>query len=79
MQRLDDLGGILGHRQLIELGMGRWVTLVLVAPGPPMLDYLPVGLFGSVMGVTGLSVALRLAQARYDAPDGISERFPHHS
>jgi tellurite resistance protein len=31
-------------------------------------DYLPVGLFGSVMGLTGLSVAWRLAQARYGAP-----------
>lgn len=32
------------------------------------LDYLPVGLFGSVMGLTGLSVAWRLAHARYGAP-----------
>jgi tellurite resistance protein len=37
-----------------------------------MLDYLPVGLFGSVMGVTGLSVAWRLAQARYGVPEGIA-------
>lgn len=28
-------------------------------------DYLPVGLFGSVMGLAGLSVAWRLASARY--------------
>ena len=39
-------------------------------------DYLPVGLFGSVMGLTGLSVAWRLAHARYGAPlwaaDGIA-------
>jgi tellurite resistance protein len=47
-------------------------TLALVAPGRPMLDYLPVGLFGSVMGVTGLSVAWRLAHARYGAPEGVS-------
>lgn len=32
------------------------------------LDYLPVGLFASVMGLTGLSVAWRLAEARYGAP-----------
>ena len=32
------------------------------------LDYLPVGLFGSVMGLTGLSVAWRLAHVRYGAP-----------
>jgi tellurite resistance protein len=46
--------------------------LALVAPGRPMLDYLPVGLFGSVMGMTGLSVAWRLAHARYGAPEGIA-------
>ena len=47
-------------------------TLALVAPGRPMLDYLPVGLFGSVMGVTGLSVAWRLAHVRYGAPEEIA-------
>ncbi|WP_082502730.1 SLAC1 anion channel family protein [Methylobacterium sp. Leaf100] len=31
-------------------------------------DYLPVGLFASVMGLTGLSFAWRLAEARYGAP-----------
>ncbi len=31
-------------------------------------DYLPVGLFGSVMGLTGLSIAWRLAHTRYGAP-----------
>lgn len=34
----------------------------------PLLEYLPVGLFGSVMGLTGLSVAWRLAEGRYGAP-----------
>ena len=38
------------------------------AGGWRALDYLPVGLFGSVMGLTGLSVAWRLAHARYGAP-----------
>lgn len=33
------------------------------------LDYLPVGLFGSVMGLAGLSIAWRLAHARYGAPE----------
>jgi tellurite resistance protein len=47
-------------------------TLALVAPGRPMLEYLPVGLFGSVMGLTGLSVAWRLAHARYGAPEWIA-------
>lgn len=31
-------------------------------------DYMPVGLFGSVMGLSGVSVAWRLAQARYGGP-----------
>ena len=43
-----------------------------MAPGKPLLDYLPVGLFGSVMGLTGLSVAWRLASVRYGAPEGIA-------
>ena len=39
------------------------------------LDYLPVSLFGSVMGLTGLSVAWRVAQGRYGAPHEISDVF----
>ena len=44
----------------------------LLSPGRPQLEYLPVGLFGSVMGLTGLSVAWRLAEARYGAPGWIA-------
>ncbi|MBE7211845.1 MAG: SLAC1 anion channel family protein [Gluconacetobacter diazotrophicus] len=44
----------------------------LVAPNRPMLDYLPVGLFGSVMGLTGLSVAWHLAGARYGLPGWVA-------
>ena len=47
-------------------------SLALVAPGRPVLAYLPVGLFASVMGLTGLSVAWRLAYVRYGAPEGIA-------
>lgn len=47
-------------------------SLALVAPGRPALEYLPVGLFGAVMGLTGLSVAWRLAHARYGAPEWIA-------
>ena len=36
------------------------------------LDYLPVGLFGSVMGLTGLSVAWRLAQTHFGTPSWIA-------
>jgi tellurite resistance protein len=43
-------------------------TQTQVESGRPALEYLPVGLFGSVMGLTGLSVAWRLAQGRYGAP-----------
>lgn len=39
----------------------------------PYLEYLPVALFGSVMGLSGLSVAWHLAQARYGAPGWITE------
>lgn len=44
----------------------------LVAPGRPMLEYLPVGLFGSVMGLTGLSIAWQLAHEHYGLPAGIA-------
>jgi tellurite resistance protein len=44
----------------------------LVAPGRPMLEYLPVGLFGAVMGLTGLSIAWRIAQAQFGAPAWIA-------
>ena len=41
-------------------------------PARPRFDYLPVSLFGSVMGLTGLSVAWRLAHARYGAPEWVA-------
>jgi tellurite resistance protein len=47
-------------------------SLAVVASRKPMLDYLPIGLFGSVMGLTGLSVAWRLAHLRYGAPEWIA-------
>ncbi len=47
-------------------------SLALVAPGRPVFEYLPVGLFGAVMGLTGLSVAWRLAHARYGAPEWVA-------
>ena len=37
------------------------------------LSYLPVGLFGAVMGLTGLSVAWQLAYVRYGVPEAISQ------
>jgi len=49
--------------------------LALVAPGKPVLEYLPVGLFGAVIGLTGLSVAWQLAHARYGAPEWIALSF----
>lgn len=39
---------------------------------PRIFDYLPVGLFGSVLGLTGLSVVWRLANHRYGMPIWIS-------
>ncbi len=45
-------------------------------PAKWQFDYLPVGLFGAVMGLTGLSVAWRLAHVRYSVPtwaaDGVA-------
>lgn len=38
-----------------------------------IVGLLPVGLFGSVMGLTGLSVAWRQAQIRYEAPPWVAE------
>ena len=35
------------------------------------LEYLPVGLFASVMGLTGLAIAWRLAHLRYGSPEWI--------
>ncbi|TRW18361.1 C4-dicarboxylate ABC transporter [Glacieibacterium frigidum] len=42
------------------------------AARPRRLEYLPVALFASVMGLSGLSVAWRLAAGRYGAPDWIA-------
>ncbi len=38
------------------------------APHKLSLDYLPVGMFGSVMGLTGLSVAWRHAHSLFGTP-----------
>lgn len=43
-----------------------------VAPGRPVLEYVPVRLLGSVMGLTGLSVAWHLAYALYGTPEWIA-------
>lgn len=47
-------------------------TAAALSPVRQRLEYLPVGLFGSVMGLAGLSVAWRLAYERYGAPDWIA-------
>jgi tellurite resistance protein len=47
----------------------------IMAPAAPLklpLDYLPVGFFGSVMGLTGLSVSWRLAYAGHGGPVWVS-------
>ncbi len=43
-------------------------TLTSATASRPRLEYIPVGLFGSVMGLTGLSIAWRLAQQHYGLP-----------
>ncbi len=42
--------------------------MTLTAASRSRLEYVPVGLFGSVMGLTGLSIAWQLAQQRYGLP-----------
>lgn len=39
----------------------------------PRFEYLPVSLFGAVMGLTGLSVAWRLAASRYGVPPFVAD------
>ena len=63
MTVIDRESSALGDHHTPALGVGKWRTL----------DFLPVGLFGSVMGLTGLSVAWRLAHARYGAPAAIAD------
>ncbi len=53
----------------IQAGGG---TLADTIPPKSEFDYLPVGPFGSVMGLTGLSLAWRLAHEHYGAPSWIA-------
>jgi tellurite resistance protein len=48
-------------------------SAVLEKADVPAFAFLPVSLFGSVMGLTGLSVAWRLAQTRYAAPAWVAD------
>jgi len=52
-----DISGDAGRRPVIGLS--------------PRLDYLPVAVFGSVMGLTGLSLAWHLAHAAFGTPEAI--------
>ena len=47
-------------------------TIEAIAP-PRRLEYLPISFFGSVMGLTGLSIAWNLAHALFGLPLWISE------
>ncbi len=47
-------------------------TIPVPAASARTLEYLPVALFGSVMGLVGLSAAWRLAHARYGLPETVS-------
>jgi tellurite resistance protein len=52
---------------------GEAPTATAAPPIARTFDYLPIGLFGSVMGLTGLSIAWRLAGLRFGAPEWIAE------
>lgn len=53
-----------------QIGHGAGQLSSGTAPRP--LEYLPIALFGSVMGLSGLSVAWRLAAGRYGAPEWVA-------
>lgn len=48
--------------------MSGTATPAIKAAAKARFDHLPVALFGSVMGLTGLSVAWQLAHARFGTP-----------
>jgi tellurite resistance protein len=48
-------------------------TTMAAIAAPKPLEYLPIGLFGSTMGLTGLSVAWTLAHTLFGAPLWVSE------
>ncbi len=48
-------------------------AVATTSSGWRQLDYLPVSLFGSVMGLTVLSIAWRLARALYGVPQWLAD------
>lgn len=52
----------------MEISTNENATTRIDPSARPMLEYLPIALFGAVMGMTGLSVAWRLAHARFGVP-----------
>jgi tellurite resistance protein len=58
-----ETNALAAHKTPATEGAGSWRTL----------EYLPVGLFGSVMGLTGLCVAWRLTHVRYGTPSWIAD------
>ena len=48
-------------------------TSVEAMPKPKPLEYLPISLFGSTMGLTGLSVAWKQAHDLFAAPLWVSD------
>ena len=55
-----------------EVALGEIKTPPIIA-STSAIENLPVGLFGSVMGLTGLSVAWGLAHQQYGVPESISK------
>jgi tellurite resistance protein len=53
--------------------MTQTASSVIAVPSQARFDYLPIGFFGSVMGLCGLSVAWRLAHERFGAPIAVSD------
>jgi tellurite resistance protein len=73
MSKKSLLGSIASIGAGLENGSYRTHRLTIMQNEPTTLSYLPVGIFGSVMGLTGLSVAWKLAHQHFGAPLWVSQ------
>jgi tellurite resistance protein len=64
---------MLSLRVALENGSSFFYGLGIVETNNTTLSYLPVGIFGAVMGLTGLAVAWRLAHLHFGVPLWISQ------
>jgi len=65
-----------GAARKASSGVDKGQNMLVISRPRLQVDYLPVGLFGSVMGLTGLSVAWRLAYVRHGGPPWLASVAP---